>query len=245
MENKLEKEVRFLKIYAFVVTLFCLVFFLSGFVLEKNKKFDEIDVERINIVEKDGKLKMVISNEGRQHPGIVNGKIIKRDGQRPPGIIFFNHLGDEMGGLIYGDNGGKGHSGSFTFDKVRNDQTMAFRYLESDNGTYQSGLEMWQQPNVPSDVVQEKYDAANKLPDETARKAAIQAMEDANEFTTQRLFLGKRRDNSTMLVMADIKGRPRIRLAVDPAGQPKLQFLDENGKVVQTLPDSAGAAKKQ
>ncbi|MGB7068566.1 MAG: hypothetical protein WBD22_03670 [Pyrinomonadaceae bacterium] len=123
METNLEKEVRFLKIYAVVATLFCAVFLLTAFATQiKNKKFAEIDVERINIVEKDGKLRMVISNQERQHPGIVNGKIIKRDGPRPPGMIFFNQLGDEMGGYVFGDNGGNGHFGMITWDKVRNDQ---------------------------------------------------------------------------------------------------------------------------
>ena len=154
-------------------------------------------------------------------------------------MIFFNHLGDEMGGFIFGDNGGNGHFGSITFDKVRNDQTMGFRYLESDNGTYQSGIEMWQQPNVPSDVVASKYEAATKLTDEAARKAAIQAMADANELTTNRLFLGKRRDNSAMLLLSDIKGNPRIRLVVMPDGVAKLEFLDEKGKVSYSLPEQA------
>ena len=236
MKTKLERDVRFLKLYAALMTLLCSVFLVSGFVTQK-QKFEEIDVERINIVEKDGTLDMVISNRARQHPGIVNGKVIKRDAPRPPGMIFFNHLGDEMGGLVFGDNGGKGHFGSLTFDKVRNDQTIGFRYLESDNGTYQSGIEMWQQPNVPSDVMIEKYEAANKLPDETARKTAIQKMIDSNELTTNRLFLGKRRDNSTMLLLSDIKGKPRIRLAVLPDGSPKLEFLDEAGGITYSLPE--------
>jgi len=245
MENKLEKEVRFLKIYAVVATLFCAVFFLSAFALQnKKQKFAEIDVERINIVEKDGKLRMVISNQERQHPGIVNGKIIERNGPRRPGMIFFNHLGDEMGGLIFGDNGGNGHFGLLTFDKVRNDQTIGFRHLESDNGTYQTGLEMWQQPNLPSDVVGAKWEAARKIPDETARKAAMQALIDNNESTTQRLFLGKRRDNTTSLEMSDIKGRPRIRMVVGADGEPKLEFLDVSGKVIQTLPNASSTTKK-
>jgi hypothetical protein len=62
MEKKLEKDVRFLRIYAGVATLFCAIFLLSAFVIQSRKqKFEEIDVERINIVEKDGKLTMVIS----------------------------------------------------------------------------------------------------------------------------------------------------------------------------------------
>lgn len=245
METKLEKEVRFLKAYAVIATLLGAVFFLSAFALQdKKQKFAEIDVERINIVELNGKLRMVISNQERQHPGIVNGKIIKRNEPRLPGIIFFNHLGDEMGGLAFGDNGGKGHFGMLAFDKVKNDQTIGFKHLESDNGTYETALEMWQQPNVPSDVLAAKWEAARKITDETARKAAFQALEDNNESTTQRLFLGKRRDNSTSLVISDIKGNPRIRMQVAPDGTPKLEFLDEAGKVIYILPKENKVGKK-
>ncbi len=217
METKLEREVRFLKIYAVLTTLFCAGLFLSAFAAHNKKlKFEEIDVERINVVEKDGKLRMVISNEARQHPGIANGKIIKRDGPRPPGMIFFNHLGDEMGGLVFGDNGGNGHFGSLTFDKVRNDQAVGFRYLEGDNGAYQTGIEIWQQPNLPSDQ---------------------------NQSTQPRLFLGKRRNDAAELLMYDVKGRPRIRMQVAPDGTPKLEFLDEAGKVTHSLTNSSSAPK--
>jgi hypothetical protein len=244
MESKLAKEVRFLKVYAIVATLVCVVIIASAFTPQSGKqKFAEIDVERINIVEKDGKLKMVISNEARQHPGIVDGKIIERKGPRPPGIIFFNHLGDEMGGLVYGENGGKGHFGSLTFDKVKNDQTIGFRHLEGDNGAYEVGLTLWQQPDISSNILREKYEAANKLPDEAARKAAIQAMADKGELTTTRLFLGKRRDNTTSLVMADMIGRARIRMQVAPDGTPKLEFLDQAGQVIYSLPNASNAPK--
>jgi hypothetical protein len=236
--KELRKEIRFLKICATTATLFCAVLVLSSLAAQSaNQKFREIDVERINIVESDGKLRMVISNEARQHPGIVNGKIIERKAPRPPGMIFFNHLGDEMGGLIFGANGGVGHFGSLTFDKVRNDQTMGFRYLESNDGTNQSGLEMWQQPDMPGDVMVERLRAAQSITDPASRNAALQAIIDKGEFTTNRLFLGKRRDNSNELLMSDIKGRPRIRMQVTPDGTPKLEFLDQGGKVIYSLPE--------
>jgi hypothetical protein len=246
METKLEKEVRFLKTYAVVATLFCMVFLLSAFVFQnKKQKFEEIDVERINIVEKDGKLRMVISNQERQHPGIVNGKIIKRDGPRLAGMIFFNPLGDEMGGLVFGDNDGHGGQvGMLTFDKLRNDQTIGFTHIEGNNGRYSTGLEMWQEPNAPSDLLHAKYEAASKIVDEKERRAAIQAMIDNNEFATPRLFLGKPRDNSTMLEMYDIKGKPRIRMVVTADGTPKLDFLDEAGKVIYSLPEQTKANNK-
>ena len=238
--NKLERDIRILKAYAIGSTLLFGVLTISAFAKSQTKqKFEEIDVERINIVEKDGKLKMVISNSARQHPGIMNGKVNVRKSPRPPGIIFFNHVGDEMGGLIFGDNGGRGHFGSFTWDKARNDQTIGFRHLEGDNGDYQSSLEVWQRPNIGGDVVDEKYEAANKIADSVARKAAIQALADSGIFGATRLFLGKRRDNSAGLVIADINGKPRIRLQVAPDGSPKLEFLDAAGKVVSTVPTLA------
>src|SRR5690349_11366722 len=122
-QEKIAKEVRFLKIYAGIVTVMFAVVFLTAFATNKNQKFDDIEVKRINVVDDDGKLRMVISNKDRQHFGISDGKLIERKNGRPtPGIIFFNHLGDEMGGLVVGENGGKGHFGSFTFDKVQGDQ---------------------------------------------------------------------------------------------------------------------------
>jgi hypothetical protein len=235
--------VRILKIYAAVMTLCCSVMLFAAFTAQsRNQKFEEIDVERINIVEKDGKLRMVISNSARQHPGIVNGKVIKRDHPRPPGMIFFNHLGDEMGGFIFGDNGGNGHFGSLTWDKVRNDQAVGFRYLESNDGTYQTGLEIWQQPNVPSDVVAANWEATKKITDEAARKAAQQALRES-EGMHPRLFLGKRWNNAAMLQMSDTKGRPRLRMQVAPDGTPRLEFLDEAGKVVYSLPERPAAPK--
>jgi hypothetical protein len=236
-QSKLEKEVRVLRLHAMVSSVALVVLVTVSFARPFCRAaFEEIDVERINVVEKDGTLRMVLSNQERQHPGIVNGKEIPRDGARPPGLIFFNHLGDEMGGLIFGENGGKGHFGSFTFDKVRNDQTIGFRHLEGDDGSYLTGLEMWQQPNIPHDVMTAKIQDARGITDAAARQAALQALRDNNELAAQRLFLGKMRDDATVLAMYDIKGRPRIRMTVAADGTAKLEFLDEAGKVVSSLP---------
>jgi hypothetical protein len=71
----------------------------------------------------------------------------------------------------------------------------------------------------------------------------MQALIDKDESTQQRLFLGKQRDNSAMLLMSDIKGKPRIRMQVAPDGTPKLEFLDEAGKVLYSLPDASSAPK--
>ncbi|MBX7172704.1 MAG: hypothetical protein K1X72_17170 [Pyrinomonadaceae bacterium] len=240
-QSKIEKEVRFLKIYAGVTTLLVFVLLLTAFTFSKNASFDEIDVKRINVKDDDGKLRMVISNKDRQHYGISDGKPIERKNGRPtPGIIFFNDLGDEMGGLVIGNNGGKGHFGSFTFDKVQGDQTIGFRHLEGNDGHYESGLAIWQQPNIRASELNPKFDALNKITDKEERKSAIQKMLDNGELTTTRLFIGKTRDDdASVLRMSDIKGRTRIEMSVAPNGNPKLNFLDENGKVIYSLPEDA------
>jgi len=243
--NKLEKEVRFLKIYAGITTLIVVVFLLTAFTFSKNATFDEIDVKRINVKDDDGKLRMVISNKDRQHYGISDGKPIKRENGRPtPGIIFFNQLGDEMGGLVVGENGGKGHFGSFTFDKVQGDQTIGFRHLEGNDGHYEAGLTIWQQPNIRASELDPKYEALRKITDKAAREEAVQKMLDNGELATTRLFVGKTRDDdATVIRMSDIKGRTRIEMSVQANGNPKLNFLDENGKVIYSLPEDATTKK--
>jgi len=91
---------------------------------------------------------------------------------------------------------------------------------------------------VPLDILGAKWEAARKISDPTARKAAMQALINNNEATQERVFLGQLRNNSTMLTMSDIKGNPRIRLQVAADGMAKLEFLDEKGKVTYSLPNN-------
>ncbi len=42
--------------------------------------------------------------------------------------------------------------------------------------------------------------------------------------------------NAAAVVLSDPQGRPRLRMTVDSLGAPKLELLDENGKITQQLP---------
>ena len=235
----MKNENLLLKLYSITVTGILAFFLIVGFKpTQEQQRFEEITVERINIVEPDGSLKMVISNQHRQHPGIANGKIIERETSRPPGMLFFNQIGDEMGGLVFGANGENSHWGGFTFDKFGGDQTMGFRYLESNNGKYSSGLQMWQQPNIPGDVMHSKIDSVRSIENSEERKIAWQQLRERGELTTDRLFLGKNRDDYTVMVMQDILGKPRIQMYVTPDGKAKLEFLDDTGEVIYSIPES-------
>lgn len=244
METKLEKEVRFLKIYAFAATLLCAVFLFSAFTFEdKKQKFEEIDVERVNIVEKDGRLRMVISNESRQHPGMVEGKLFDRK-REVAGMLFFNEKGDEAGGLIVSNDEGKSQYLSLTFDKFRQDQTIGLQHLESTDGAYFAGLKIWDRPEISFDDQQGKREAINKIPDEAKRKAAYKELAETGVFGNERLVLGRGRNKSSFIELADAKGKTRLEISVDEAGTPKINFLDENGKIVYTLPDESKVNKK-
>ena len=119
-QNKIERDLRILKVYALAMTLLCAILFGSIFKMIQRNKFEQIDVERINIVEKDGSLRMVLANKLRQHQGVVDGVTYEeRRGKRPPGLMFFNERGDELGGLVFDGNTEEGQGGSLTFDKFR------------------------------------------------------------------------------------------------------------------------------
>src|SRR5229473_5084360 len=88
------------------------------------QNWGEISVERINVVDADGTLRLVIANKDRMHPGVMDGKVIDRP--RPvAGLIFFNDQGDEVGGLTYTgqEQGGERRADAgIMFDQLKQDQ---------------------------------------------------------------------------------------------------------------------------
>jgi len=245
--EKLQRDVRLLKAYAFIVTLLLGALAFAGFGQSNQKtKFTEIDVERINIVEKDGKLKMVISNSERQHPGVVDGKTLSRT--RPPGMLFFNEKGDECGGLSFDGNqkDGAANAGALlAFDRFRQDQTVGIQYGES-NGQYFAGLRVWDRPDTSLGEVIDKLQAIQKMPDGPEKTQAMQKLRDTSAAgVAQRVFVGKTREKAAALTLSDPQGRPRLQLIVDAQGAPKLEILDENGNVVQRLPAESGGGEKK
>src|SRR2546425_5369370 len=118
---------RFLAIYSGALTLIFAVTILCGFSSwRKSETFDQINVHRINLIEPDGTLRMVISNHDKLPGLIVHGK--EQAFARPQaGMLFYNDEGSENGGLIFGGRrNAKGEGvdsgGSLSFDKYGADQ---------------------------------------------------------------------------------------------------------------------------
>ncbi len=253
MDTKLEKDVRFLKAYCIVITLsfsgFVAFFALSSGAraTQQKTKFQEIDVERINVVEKDGKLKMIISNAERQHPGIIDGRILSAR-KRSAGLLFFNEKGDEVGGLSFSGNTGSDGKGSssalLAFDRFNQDQTVALQYGEG-GGRYYSGLRVWDRPDRSLGLVVDEMKKIETMKDGPEKTAATQKLREmAAPGTAERAFVGRDRENASVVRLNDVNGKVRAKLSVDSSGAPKLEFLDETGKVTYSLPESGAAIKK-
>jgi hypothetical protein len=88
--------------YSMIATLAIAVTFLSGSALRKSQVFDEIQVHRIDVVEPDGTLRMVISNKAQLPGVIVKGKEHPPSDRPQAGMLFYNEEGSETGGLIFG-----------------------------------------------------------------------------------------------------------------------------------------------
>lgn len=233
--EKLIREVRILKIYAVVLTILCAMFFFLAFKnSSSNERFKEIDVERINIVEKDGTLKMVISNKERQHPGLVNHKELKPR-EREAGLIFFNSMGDECGGLVY--DGNEKESGMvYSVDQRNTDQIMQLQYFEGSgkdkNRVY--GLKLWDRPDdFPLEEIIKFEDSLKKLNDPAASKKAYAKLREEGKLTNERFFAGKTANGDVGIFIRDTKGKVRLKVYIDKNNQTHIDKLDENGNQVK------------
>lgn len=235
--NDISKRLRYLEIYAVVSLLIFGVLAFSAWT-KSREKFTEIDVERLNVREKNGQLLMVIANSDRMPDPIINGKTWKTE--RPAGMLFYNGLGDENGGLIFGaiEGGGKyGAYQGFSFDKFKQAQAMALVYNDH-SGKYRAGLQIWDRPEVPLIDIITKREEIKKMPDGEAKTAALKKLDEEN-FSPTRVYVGKNDDRESEVTLYDANGKARIKMSVSAEGTPKLDFLDASGKVTYSLPNDA------
>ena len=96
METKLEKQVRYLRTYAIIATVFCAAFILTNFSLQNRK----IDVECINLAEKRGKVTMILTISSDL---LVEGQEASTQVEdvRYPGMLFYNEKDDQVSGLFF------------------------------------------------------------------------------------------------------------------------------------------------
>jgi hypothetical protein len=213
----------------------------------RNAAFDQITVQRINVVEPDGTPRLVIANQATFPGFFYKGK----EGLRPDrvgqaGLLFMNNEGTENGGLIFGGyqgSDGVPHAwGHLSFDEYEQDQTLSLD-TDEDGTTRHAGIQIWDNgsghitPEVlaafskakvmPTDTP-EHIAAAQKVMEELLAKYPIREI--------PRAYLGRDRQKGSSLQLNDAAGHTRIMLRVAADGTPEMQFLDASGKVTSQWP---------
>ena len=169
----------------------------------------ELTTERLNIVAPDGTLRLVIANEQRFPQPIINGKPLKR-AVNPAGLLFFNDRGDEVGGLALSEPGG-GRLSALSFDYPNFDAIGLLARVAGDGKDATAGLVI------------------------NSRAPAEMSAASAARFAQQRIAV-QNHNESAEVVLSDPAGRARLRLSVDPQGTPRMEMLDEAGKVTYRAP---------
>lgn len=207
------KGQRFLVVYSGVLTAVFAITVLAGFVRVPITRFGEIDVQRINVREPDGTLRMVISDSARLPGVIIRGKPQPKVDRPQAGMLFYNDEGSENGGLIFGGRrDAKGDvvdsGGSLSFDKYDANQVVQLIGVD-DRDNQMAGL-------------------------------AVSSSEPGGA-GFRRVWVGRTDDGEATLALMDARGHRRIVLAVGADGASRIEFLDAQGKVVRTVGADAAA----
>jgi len=193
------KTLRFLAAYSLVVTAILAYLLLTA--VSRSTTFDEITVHRINVVEPDGTLRMVISDHAKLPGIIVHGK--ERAFDRPQaGMLFYNDEGSENGGLIFGGRrDAKGQvvdsGGSLSFDKYEANQIVQLAGVNDSEDKF-AGLMVSDSPKAGE--------------------------------SHRRFWAGTDDRGNASLALMDAAGRKRVVIEVAADGTSSMSFIDANGR---------------
>jgi len=233
---------RFLVIYSGVLTAVFAVTMLSGFVAKPGKmQVDQLDVQRINVVEPDGTLRMVITDKANFPGAIFKGKEYPHP--RPQaGMLFYNDEGTENGGLVFGghkDKDGKivDSGGSLTFDKYEQDQLVQLVGAHDSSG-HMAGLIV---SDRPDHSIEQDFVDADKLKamPEAQRDALMSQRVKDGYYGQNRITVLRGDDGVARISLRDAQGHSRIVMGVAADGGSSIKFLDADGKVLNELTPAA------
>jgi hypothetical protein len=227
----INRKIRALKYYFIAAVIFSIILIVSGFIqVGKIKKFRELTVEKINVVDDNGNIRVILA------------------GNFPPrrtelaGLLFINQEGTEAGGLVYTGqmvDGVVSAGAALTMDQYNNDQIVVLRYDE-ENGQRKHGLTIADRPDKLSPEVLAAYSVLDTMAEGLRRDSIIHDLFSRippEELVARRLFVGRDVAKASVVELSDRKGNPRLRLSVDSLGNPAINFLDPDGKILKTIPD--------
>jgi hypothetical protein len=167
---------------------------------------DTLNVQRINILDGDGKTRLVIANGARFPDAVVNGKHMRRSIDDAAGAVFYDVNGQETGGLGFARLYGQDFT-TLTFDYTYQltDGLRMIKRESPDGSRWHAGFEI--------------FDRRAKGPNADESSQGIERVSLRDE------------DRDARLVISDAAGHPRIRIGVDASGTPAIEMLDASGKV--------------
>ncbi|WP_394840850.1 hypothetical protein LZC95_27715 [Pendulispora brunnea] len=234
-ERDLTRDIRLLKIYAIVSTVAMIALALVVLRSREKQHITRLEVERLDVVEPDGKVGYVLANRARVPNPVLDGKELVRHAVPSNSMIFFNDRGDENGGFYFDSkteaDGKYVAAAGLLFDQHRGDQIIGMTYDE-ENGKPEAGFRIWEHKLSGSEY-HRLLDAAKAMPPGPTRDAKIEEIR--MQWGEERMFLGRHADGVAELVIADREGHARIRLAVDDAGNPRFELLDAEGHVLKAI----------
>ncbi|MDH5824509.1 hypothetical protein QFW77_16160 [Luteimonas sp. RD2P54] len=237
--------------YSGVLTLGVIAALLTGFTgSDGSPRFDTITVQRINIVEPDGTLRMVLSNT-RHFPGIIikgheYPDFTDRKASDTAGALFFDAEGTESGGLTFGGRkdaeGNISRWGHLAFDGYDQDQMFAIDAI--DYGSVKgSTIKTWDPPDWPIQDYLDLLTEIEGLP-EPERQRRIAEFNADHPPGVARMTVGNvrfpddRSQDQTLLQFNDARGKRRLGATVEgAAGAPAMRFYAADGTVIDELPD--------
>ncbi len=201
-------KVRFqqvLTVYSAVLSTAFLVVLLTGAKSPTTKSFDKIQVHRIDVVEPDGTLPMVIADHDQMPGVIIKGRENPKVDRPQAGMLFFNDEGTENGGLIFGghrDEKGEviNSGGSRSFDKYGASQIVQLVGVEDKDNQF-AGL----------------------------------AVSDQSTHMNRRVWVGRQDNGTSAVALMDAMGRKRIVMQVTANGDASLDFIGSDGRVMKSL----------
>lgn len=200
-------------------------------------KLEVLDVERINVVEADGRLAMVIANSQRLPGAIIDGQE-KLQPRMTPGMLFYNHKGDECGGLIYTsavlEDGSEVGYVHLSLDQINQNQVVRLQSMKNWR-TLRNGLTIIDRPTDLTMGEVLELQALSRTDPEARQR--LDSLTGEGRIGADRVFVGSR-DRQAAIELNDKLGRTRVRLHVTPEGDARLDFLDENGGLVRSITPS-------
>lgn len=207
----------------------------------KTQAFRTLDVQRVNLREADGTLRLVMAGKS-SFPGIIwRGKDYPHPSRdNAAGWIFLNDEGTENGGMIWGAHKGPDGKvsgfGHLSFDQYENDQVVSLEQGEED-GHRTAGLSIMDRPDKSMDVP--ALMAAMAMKDGPDKQTAMAGLAEKGFGGAGRLFIGKE-EGTSQLLLKDANAKARLRVRVTPGGEAAIEFLDADGKVVRAMTPKAG-----